>query len=116
MTRKQQKLLNCACGDLAKQLPWHGFRLDKEGYRHFFAGTVLGEQPVPAWDYGDGRVGVIYIGRSSKDLNKEQASKAIDMAFLLGDDPKDQHMDSPPVKWCATIRAHRGIRDSEEQM
>lgn len=116
MSDKQRRLLNAACGDLAKQLQWHGYRLSRDGWRHFFAGTVLGNQALPAWDYGDGREGVIFIGRSSLELSKSNATDCITMAFMLGDDPSSQKIDAPPVEWCQVIKLARGIRASEEGM
>jgi hypothetical protein len=113
MSDKQRRLLNAACGDLAEQLCWHEFRLSKEGWRHFFAGTVLGNQALPAWDFGDGRQGVIFIGRSSLELSKSNATDCIQMAFMLGDDPSTQNIDAPPVDWCDVIKLARGIGPNE---
>jgi len=110
LTEQQRKILNAACGDLSKQIRWHGFRLTKDGWRHFFAGTVLGWQMLPAWDEGDGRTGFIMLGGSSLDLSKEQCSVAITMAFALGDDPTSQGIDAPPVKWCDAVCLARGIQ------
>lgn len=113
MSRKQQKLFNAACGDLAEQLKWHGFTLSKSGWRAFFSGTVLGQQAMPAWDFGDGRVGIIFDGRSSLELSKSNATDCITMAFMLGDDPSSQHIDAPAVRWCQVIQLARGISPDE---
>ena len=40
-TIEQRKLLNAACGDLAKCFVWYGNRLSKDDWRHFLSGTVL---------------------------------------------------------------------------
>ena len=43
MSRKQQNLLNAACGDLALCIPrWHGIRFTKDDYRHLIAAVALG--------------------------------------------------------------------------
>lgn len=115
MSAAQRRLLNAACGDLSRQLKWHGFKLSHEGWRHFFAGCVLGNQALPAWDFGDGRQGVIFIGRSSKELSKSNATDCITMAFMLGDDPSSQKIDAPPVDWCDVVKLARGIRAYEEE-
>lgn len=109
MSIAQRKLLNAACGDLAKQMNWHGFTMSKDGWRHFFAGTVLGARFAPGWDYGDSKQRVIMVERSSLDLSKSQATEAITMAFFLGDHPDEQGIDSPPVRWCEVICLCRWI-------
>jgi hypothetical protein len=109
MSRKQQNMLNAACDDLSKQMHWHGRRLSKDSWRHFFAGTVLGYQALPAWNHGDGREGVIYVARSSLDLSKTQATDAITMAFFLGDFPHEQGIKARAVRWCEVIVKARYI-------
>lgn len=113
MSVEQQRLLNAACGDLAGQIRWHGFRLSKDDFRHLLSGTVLGWRTLPAWDQGDGRTGVIMLGGSSLNLHKAECVDAITMAFHLGDDPSSQGLNAKPVRWCAVIRAARGITDEE---
>jgi hypothetical protein len=109
MSDAQRRLLNSACSDLAEQLRWHGFTLSKDSWRHLLSGTVLGFQTLPAWDFGDGRRGVIMLGGSSLNLTKDQATDAITMSFMLGDDPSTQNIDAPPVRWCNVIQLARGI-------
>jgi hypothetical protein len=103
MTRKQQKLLNAACGDLADQLRWHGIVFDKDDYRHLLAAVVLGERLVPGVNTGMGNPGLIRMSRSSRELTKSQATEAIRMAFDIGDNPEDQGLPSRPVRWCEVI-------------
>ena len=114
MSRKQQKLLNAACGDLEAQLRWRGRRMSKDSWRHFFTGTVMGHEPMPGWDYGDGRESLIYMPRSSLEMSKTQATEAIGLAFFLGDNPADQDCGNKQVRWCDKVRLARGIRDWEE--
>jgi hypothetical protein len=109
MSDGQRRLFNSACGDLSEQLRWHGYWLTKDDWRHLFSGTVLGFRTLPAWDNGDGRQGVIMLGGSSLNLTKSEATDAITMAFMLGDDPSVQHIDSPAVRWCDVICLARGI-------
>jgi len=76
MTDAQRRTLNAACGDLAAAISWHGHHFDKNDFRHFFAGIVRGNRLVPAWDYGDGKPrGFVYMGGSSRELTKEEASE-----------------------------------------
>jgi len=86
LTEQQRKLLNAAAGDLSKQIDWHGRRLSKDSWRHFLSGTAAGFIMVPAIDMGDGREGFVMLGKSSLTLTKEQATTALTMAFMIGDD------------------------------
>jgi hypothetical protein len=113
MTRKQQKMLNACCGCLADQLRWHGYRLSKDGWRYFFSGTVKGFQTLPAWDNGDGRVGVIMLGASSRELSKSMACDAITMALALGDDPSTQGIDAKPVRWSDAVLLGLGFNPAD---
>lgn len=113
MTRKQQKMLNAACGDLANQLRWHGYRFDKDSYRHFLSAVVLGEIMVPGINTGMGNPGLIRMARSSKELTKSEATEAIQLAFDIGDNPQDQGLNVRPVRWCEVIVKARWIADDE---
>jgi hypothetical protein len=115
MTDAQRRTLNAACGDLAAAISWHGHHFDKNDFRHFFAGIVRGNRLVPAWDYGDGKPrGFVYMGGSSRELTKEEASECIDMAFALGDDPRLQGIDADPVRWGPAVCRARLIPQDEQ--
>ena len=109
MTEEQQNTLNAACGDLATQIIWHGWRLSKDDWRHFLSGMVLGWRRIPAYDKGEGPPGFVMLGGSSKKLTKEEASLAIEMAFHIGDEPKSQNLDCPRVRWCRAVVMARYI-------
>jgi len=113
LTEQQRKLLNAAAGDLSKQIDWHGRRLSKDSWRHFLSGTAAGFIMVPAIDMGDGREGFVMLGKSSLTLTKEQATTALTMAFMIGDDPRSQRLTNPPVRWGRAVRLARGIPDNE---
>lgn len=115
MSDAQRRLLNAACADLTQML-WHGRKWDKDSYRHFLAGVILGHDMVPSVDMGNGNVGFVSMARSSLDLNKTQATAAIDMAFYIGDDPRSQNIESDPVYWGEVVRFARGITDSDEEL
>lgn len=103
MTDKQRRMLNAVCGDLSKQLRWHGLKMSKDSWRYFFSGVSLGFQTVPGWDFGDGITSVVMLGRSSNDLSKSKAREAITMAVHLGDHPDEQGIQSKPVRWSDTV-------------
>ena len=110
---KQLNLFNAACGDLAAQIEWHGFRLSKEDWRHLISGAILGWRIMPGIDRGEGPSGLIMLGGSSLNLNKEQCTDAITQSFLIGDDPSTQGINSPPVRWCKSVIGARYIVDEE---
>lgn len=106
----QRNLLNAACRDLSEQVKWHGNRLSLDDWRHLISGTVLGWRMMPAIDRGDGTAqGFIMLGGSSMDLNKSQCAQAIDMAFMIGDCPNGQGLDSQSVRWCKSVVGARWI-------
>lgn len=115
MTPEQQRLLNGICGDLSKHLRWHGNRLSKDDWRHMLSGTILGWRLLPGIDRGQGAPGFIYLGGSSKDLTKSQASEAITMAVQIGDHPDEQGLDAKPIRWSDTVLIGLGFnpRDLE---
>lgn len=116
LTEQQRKILNAACGDLAAQISWHGFRLSKDDWRHLIAGTMLGWRLMPGIDKGEGNAGLIMLGGSSLDLSKSQCIDAITQAFLIGDDPSSQGLKSPPVRWCAAVVKARWLADDDGRM
>jgi len=103
MTDAQRRMLNAVCGDLARQIRWHGFRLDKDDWRHLLSGTVLGWRAVPAIDQGDGRVGIVMLGGSSLRLTKSLAKDAITQGLAIGDDPTSQGIEANPVHWSDAV-------------
>lgn len=112
MSRKQQKLLNAACGDLGEQLPrWHGILFGKDDYRHLIAASVLGERLVPGINTGEGNPGLIRMSRSSLEFTKSEATQAIRLAFEIGDNPEDQGFDKRPVRWCEVVVKARWFTD-----
>lgn len=108
-SREQLNLFNAACGDLAAQISWHGFRLSKDDFRHLIAGTILGWRTYPGIDRGEGAPGLIMLGGSSLDLNRQQCTDAITQAFVIGDDPSSQGLNCAPVRWCKAVCGARWI-------
>lgn len=113
-TKEQLNLFNAVCGDLSAQIRWHGFRLSKDDWRHFISGTILGWRMMPAIDRGEGAAGLIMLGGSSLNLNREQCTDAITQAFLIGDDPSSQGLKSEPVRWCKSVVCARWIAIPEQ--
>ncbi len=109
--REQLNLLNAACRDLSMQISWHGNRLSLDDWRHMLSGTILGWRMMPAIDRGEGAAGFIMLGGSSLNLNKEQCTDAITLAFSIGDDPESQGIKAAPVRWCASVCGARWIAE-----
>jgi hypothetical protein len=114
ITAKQRKLLNAACGDLADALAWHAGRLSKDDWRHLLAGTVRGWRCVRGIDMGEGPPGVVMLGGSSSELTKEEASKAIDLAFAIGDAPDLQGLNAEPIRWGKAVTLARYVIGESE--
>lgn len=114
MTPEQQRTFNAACGDLARQIVWHGNRMDKDDWRHFLSGTVLGWRMIPGIDMGHGAPGFVMLGGSSLKLSTEQASRALDIAFAIGDQPWDYGAGDKPVRWCDKVCLARRINPDED--
>lgn len=113
MTDAQRRMLNAVAGDLARSIRWHGFRLDKDDFRHLLAGTMLGWRMMPAIDRGDGKVGFIMLGGSSLKLSKSQAADAITQGLAIGDDPSSQGIDAQPVRWSDAVLLGLGFDPAE---
>jgi hypothetical protein len=112
LTEQQRKILNAACGDLAEQVKWYGFRLSKDDWRHFIAGTVLGWRMLPGIDRGEGAPGFVMLGGSSLDLSKEKCSDAISLVFSIGDAPWEyEPTQKTPVRWCPSVCKARWLTD-----
>lgn len=113
MSRAQQKLLNAACQDLSDNVRWHGIVLSKDDWRHVLSATILGDRLIPGINMGEGAPGLIRLPRSSLELTKTQATKAIHTAFEIGDHPSDQGLDIPPIRWGATVTLARFVTEEE---
>jgi len=114
ITEQQRKILNAACGDLAGQIKWHGFKLSRDDWRHLISGTMMGWRMMPGIDKGEGAPGFIMLGGSSLNLTKDQCMDAITQVFLIGDDPSTQGIEAPPVRWCESVCKARYLTDRTE--
>lgn len=113
MTDAQRRMLNAVCGDLATQLPWHGFRISKDDYRHILAGTILGWRTFPGVRFDGTAPGFIMLGGSSLDLSRSQAALAITCGVHIGDHPEEQGLRAKPVRWCDKVLLGLGFRPDE---
>lgn len=113
ITEEQRRLLNGICGDLARQVVWHGNRLHKDDWRHLLAGTALGWRMVPGINLGHGAPGFVFLGGSSLSLTKQQATDAIQMGLNIGDRPDEQGLNCKPVTWSRAVLMGMGMPSDE---
>lgn len=103
ITEAQKRMLNAVSGDLARQIIWHGNRMDKDDWRHFLSGHALGWRMMPAFDNGQGAPGFIMLGGSSLKLSRTRAADAITMGLAIGDRPEEQGLKCKPVHWSDAV-------------
>ena len=103
MTPKQQRMLDAICGDLSVGLARQGQRLTKDDWRHMVAGTMQGWRLMPAFDRGQGALGIIMLGGSSLKLSRSMACDAITVLVQIGDHPDEQRMRVRPVRRTDTV-------------
>jgi hypothetical protein len=113
MTDEQRRMLNAICGDLSRQVSWHGNKLSKDDWRHLLAGTLLGWRLMPGIDRGEGAPGFVMLGGSSLSLSKSLAKDAITCGLAIGDDPSSQGLSSPPVRWSDAVLLGLGFNPAE---
>ena len=113
ISEAQKRMFNAICGCLT-QIHWHGNKLNKDDWRHLLSAVSAGQRMMPGWHYGDDRpTGVIMLGRSSLSLTRSQASDAITMGIMLGDDPESQGIKACPVRWSDTVLKGMGFGEIE---
>jgi|ERR1700761_719435 len=116
MSRKQQNLLNAACDDLSRQLPWRydgrPVRLNKDQWRHLISGHIIGSKFVDGIEHG-----IVSLGRSSLELEGKDATDAITLAFAIGDDPEGFGLRGRErVIWSQSVCIARGISPNDEDL
>ena len=111
-TDEQNNVLQDACGDLSEQLTWCGHRLSKDEWRHLICAAILNVKTVRGVNGG-----LVTLGGSSRKLNKEQGSEAIEMAFSIGDAPWEYDIPTDhQVQWNESVMlARRLIQQSSAQ-
>lgn len=104
-TEDQNNVLQDACGDLSEQLTWCGHRLTKDEWRHLICAAILNVKTVRGINGG-----LVTLGGSSRKLNKEQGSEAIEMAFSIGDAPWEwEPSQTEQVQWNESVMKARKL-------
>ncbi len=108
-TEAQRRMLNAVAGDLANQIVWHGFRMDKDNWRHWLCAVATKHSLiVPGYDNGEGPPGFIVLGKSSLKTTKSEMKLAITIGLHIGDCPEEQGIKARPVSWCDAVLLGRG--------
>lgn len=76
----QKKRMNAMCGEVAKQVPWHGQMLEKDDWRHIFAAALFKLRIVPNLE-GDG---FVTLTPSTTKMTRDQMSNMIDLIAEFG--------------------------------
>jgi len=76
----QNDRLNAMCGDVAKQVVWHGQRLTRDDWRHMFVASFRkGQKVVPGIDGG-----FVVLGASSRQLTEAECSECLELIAAFG--------------------------------
>ena len=104
-TELQNNVLQDACHDLSKQMSWCGYRLSQDEWRHLICAAILNVKTVRGINGG-----LVTLGGSSRKLNKEQGSEAIEMAFSIGDAPWEwEPSQETQVQWSGSVMLARKL-------
>ena len=104
-TDEQANVLHDACGDLSEQLTWCGHRLTKDEWRHLICAAILNVKVVRGIHGG-----LVTLGGSSRKLNKEQGSEALELAFSIGDAPWEyEPSQETQVQWNESVLLARKL-------
>jgi hypothetical protein len=76
----QNARLQAMCGDVARQVVWHGQKMSQDDWRHIFVASYRkGQRAVPGIDGG-----FVVLGASSKELTKKECADVIDIIGAFG--------------------------------
>jgi len=79
-TLEQNDALNAMCGDIAKQVIWHGQKLSRDDWRHILVASYRkGQRAVPGIDGG-----FVVLGASSRELSVAECSDVIELGRAFG--------------------------------
>jgi hypothetical protein len=67
-------------GDIAKQVVWHGRKLDAESWKHLFTSSLKKMDVVPNLE----GTGFVALGLSTSKMTKRQMSDLIELAQAFG--------------------------------
>lgn len=79
-TLEQNAVLWASLYDVAKQVIWHGRKLDAESWKHIFTASLTKQDVVPNLD----GTGFVVLGVSTSKMTKGQMSDLLDLIHAFG--------------------------------
>lgn len=79
-TKKQNRILQSMCQDVARQVEWYGQRLSKDDWRHMFVAAYRKDQRTVPGING----GFVVLGASSRDLSIAECSEVMELVWAFG--------------------------------
>ena len=67
-------------GDVAKQVVWHGRKLDAESWKHIFTSSLKRQDVVPNLD----GTGFVVLGQSTSKMTKAEMSDLLELIQAFG--------------------------------
>jgi hypothetical protein len=67
-------------GDVARQVVWHGRKLDAESWKHIFSSILKKQDVVPNLD----GTGFVVLGQSTSSFTKAEMSDMIELIYSFG--------------------------------
>ncbi len=76
----QNRLMWSCLGDLARQVDWHGQKLDAEAWKDMATAALKRQRVVPGIDGG-----FVVLGQRTSQMTKAEMTELIDFLFAFGD-------------------------------
>ena len=76
----QNRLMWSCLGDLARQVEWHGQKLDAEAWKDMATAALKRQRVVPGIDGG-----FVVLGQSTSQMTKAEMTELIDFVHAFGD-------------------------------
>ena len=78
---QQNRLMWSCLGDLARQINWHGQKLDAKAWKDMATAALKRQRVVPGIDGG-----FVVLGQSTSKMTKTEMTDLIDFVFAFGDE------------------------------
>jgi hypothetical protein len=78
-TLDQNKLMWAVLSDLARQVNWHGQKLDSTEWKCVLTAALKRQKVVPGIDGG-----FVVIGQSTSKMTKQELSEVIELGYAFG--------------------------------
>ena len=79
-TTAQNKRLWAMLGDIAKQVEWHGRKMDSMQWKHFFSAVLMGQETVPNLEGN----GFVVLGKATSKMSVSQMTDMQELMSAFG--------------------------------